>query len=113
MTAAAAVPGEEGLLLEVAGLLLIVLIGVTALVDGTGEPSRALDFKAGDAPIALVFSGAALAFYALIGFEDSANVAEEVTEPRRAYPVALFGGLAVALVAFICSRHAGSPAAPR
>ena len=38
-----------------------------------------------------MLAGAALAFYALIGFEDSVNVAEETTEPRRIYPRALFG----------------------
>ena len=39
-------------------------------------------------------AGAALAFYALIGFEDSVNVAEEAQDPIRIYPKVLFGGLA-------------------
>ena len=45
--------------------------------------------------------GASLAFYALIGFEDSVNVAEETQEPSRAFPRALFGGLAVAGVIYL------------
>ena len=38
----------------------------------------------------------ALAFYALLGFEDSVNLAEETQKPRRDFPRALFGGLAIA-----------------
>ena len=41
-------------------------------------------------------AGAAIAFYALIGFEDSVNVAEETQDPPRTYPKALFGALAIA-----------------
>ena len=40
--------------------------------------------------------GAGLAFFALIGFEDSVNVAEEARDPGRDYPRALFGGLLIA-----------------
>ena len=32
-----------------------------------------------------------LAFYALIGFDDSVNVAEETRNPSRTYPRAIFG----------------------
>ena len=46
--------------------------------------------------LAASLAGSALAFYALIGFEDSVNVAEETRDPSRAYPRALFGGLAIA-----------------
>lgn len=37
-----------------------------------------------------VFSGAFLAFYAFIGFEDMVNIAEEVKSPRRNMPRAIF-----------------------
>ncbi len=85
-------------LIEVVGLLLIVGIALSVIFGGSGEadPSRALDFKAGDTVFALVLSGAALAFYAFVGFEDSANMAEEVQDPSRAYPKALLTGLLVA-----------------
>jgi basic amino acid/polyamine antiporter, APA family len=82
--------------IELTGLLLVVLIGLVFLLDGGGDPGRAFEFKAGDAVPFAILGGASLAFFALIGFEDSVNVAEECHEPTRAYPVALFTGLLIA-----------------
>jgi basic amino acid/polyamine antiporter, APA family len=83
-------------LVEVGGLLLIVLVAAVAIFGGDAEPSRAFELKAGSSVFAASLAGAALAFYALIGFEDSVNVAEETRDPARSYPKALFGGLAIA-----------------
>jgi basic amino acid/polyamine antiporter, APA family len=82
--------------IELTGLVLVVLIGLAFLLDGGGDPGRALDFKAGEAVPLAILGGASLAFFALIGFEDSVNVAEECQEPSRAYPTALFAGLLIA-----------------
>lgn len=83
-------------LIEVAGLLMIIVIGFAALGDAGADFGRNLEFKEGVTPFFAILSGAGLAFYALIGFEDSVNIAEEVHEPSRNYPRILFGGLAVA-----------------
>jgi amino acid transporter len=83
-------------LVEVGGLLLIVIIAAVAIFGGDAEPARAFEFKDGSSVFAATLAGAALAFYALIGFEDSVNVAEETRDPARTYPKALFGGLAIA-----------------
>jgi amino acid transporter len=88
-------------LIEVFGLLLIVLIGITALSTGSGEPSRALEFKEGTSVFLAIMAGAALSFYALIGFEDSVNVAEETQNPSRVFPRALLGGLLIAGVLYL------------
>lgn len=48
-----------------------------------------------------VFQGAALAFFAFIGFEDMVNVAEEVHEPERTMPKALLTALGIATVVYI------------
>jgi len=82
--------------IELIGLLLVVVIGAAFLLDGGGDPGRALDFKSGSSVPLAVLGGASLAFFALIGFEDSVNVAEETKEPSRVYPRALFLGLAIA-----------------
>lgn len=83
-------------LIEATGLLVIIGIGVVALVRGEGDPGRALELNTEGAAWMGVLGGAALAFYALLGFEDSVNLAEEARHPRRDYPRALFGGLAIA-----------------
>ena len=82
--------------IEVFGLLLILAIGVAALFIGSGEPGRAFEFKEGTSVPLAILAGAALSFYALIGFEDSVNVAEETQNPSRIYPRVLLGGLLVA-----------------
>ena len=87
--------------IEVAGLLLVVVIAIAALADGQGDAGRAFEFKEGESVIGAMLGGAALAFFALIGFEDSVNVAEEAKDPRRAFPRALFGGLLVAGVIYL------------
>ena len=83
---------------EVGGLVLITVIGLAVLFDGGGDTGRALEFdtEGNESTIAAILAGTALSFYALIGFEDSANVAEEVRDPQRSYPLAIFGGLAIA-----------------
>lgn len=83
-------------LIELAGLLLIVVIGAAAVIGGTGDPSRALEFKDGVEIPWAILAGAGLSFYALIGFEDAVNVAEETQDPSRSFPKALFGGIAIA-----------------
>jgi amino acid transporter len=87
--------------IEVAGLLLIVVVGVFAFGDAGADAGRAVDFKEGESVFFAIAGGATLAFYALIGFEDSVNVAEETRDPRRAFPRALFGGLAIAGVIYL------------
>ena len=77
-----------------------------------GDPGRAVEFKEGTAPALAILAGAALAFYALIGFEDSVNIAEETTRPERSYPVALFAGLAAAGAIYLVVTIVASMAVP-
>jgi APA family basic amino acid/polyamine antiporter len=99
-------------LIEVSGLLLVVVIGFAFLADGGGEPSRALDFKADTSVFSAILAGAGLAFFALIGFEDSVNLAEEAKKPRVDYPWALFGGLIVAGLIYLLVTVIASMAVP-
>ncbi|WP_083473296.1 APC family permease [Frankia sp. R43] len=87
--------------IELAGLLLIVGIGVYALLTGTGEPGRAFELRAeGPAPLALL-AGTTLAFYSMLGFENSVNLVEEARRPRRDLPRALFGGMFIAGIVYL------------
>ena len=83
-------------LVEMGGLALIVIVAFAAIAGGDAEPSRAFEIKEGGSLLGVALAGAAIAFYALIGFEDSVNVAEETQDPARTYPKALFGALAIA-----------------
>ena len=89
-------------IIEVSGLLVIIAIGAFAIFSGDGDPSRLTDVNTGDDGIVLgLLGGAALAFFALVGFEDSVNMAEEVHAPSKIFPRALFVGLAVTGVIYV------------
>ena len=84
-------------LIELGGLFLVVVIGAAFLFDGGGDAARAFEFKDSDTtPALLVIAGASIAFYALIGFEDAVNVAEETKDSTHAFPRTLFMGLGIA-----------------
>lgn len=82
--------------IEVSGLILVVVLAARFVLGGSGEPERVLQFTPGISPAVAVLGAALLAFYSFVGFEVSANVAEEVKDVRRVYPRALFGALLVA-----------------
>ncbi len=93
---------------ELAGLALVLLIGVLVFVGGGADLDRPFEFNEGGYPVLLALAGATLAFFAMTGFENAANVAEEVQDPSRVYPLALLGGMATAgliylLISFIAS----------
>ena len=88
-------------IIEVAGLLLIIVIGVFALGGGSADVGRTLEFKQGATPIGAIIAGVTIAFYALIGFEDAVNVAEETEDPSRVFPRALFGAMLLAGVIYL------------
>ena len=82
---------------ELSGLLIIVVIGLMAISAGEGDVSRALEFKkADDGGIFWpVIAGTTLAFFAMVGFEDSVNMAEECKDPVRHFPKVLLAGLVI------------------
>lgn len=98
--------------IEVFGLLLIIVIGLAALGTEQADFSRNFEFSGDGSPALLVIAGASLAFYALIGFEDSVNVAEEVRHPAKSYPIALFGGLLAAGIIYMLVTMTASAVVP-
>jgi amino acid transporter len=99
-------------LVEMGGLILIVIIAAVAVGQGDADVGRAFEFKEGSSIFAATLAGAALAFYALIGFEDSVNVAEEAKDPTRTYPRVLFGGLLIAGVLYLLVTIGASVVVP-
>jgi amino acid transporter len=82
-------------IVEVSGLLIVIVVGVIGIFKGAGDPARALAFEAPDGALLGVLGATALGFYALIGFEDAVNLAEECHQPHKTFPVALFTGIAI------------------
>jgi basic amino acid/polyamine antiporter, APA family len=79
---------------ELTGLLIIIFIGLWAIGAGQGDVSRVTQFKAGDAGMFWpVIAATTLAFFAMVGFEDSVNMAEECQNPTGDFPKVLLAGL--------------------
>jgi APA family basic amino acid/polyamine antiporter len=79
---------------ELTGLLIIIFIGLWAIGAGQGDVSRVTQFKAGDAGMVWpVIAATTLAFFAMVGFEDSVNMAEECQNPTGDFPKVLLAGL--------------------
>ncbi len=78
---------------EASGLLLVIVVGVSFLAANTPEPAaKAVSWPAWTS----IGQGAAVAFFAFIGFEDMVNVAEEVRSPKRNLPIAIVAALLIA-----------------
>jgi len=89
-------------LVELTGLLIIIFIGLWAIGAGQGDVSRVTQFKAGDAGMFWpVIAATTLAFFAMVGFEDSVNMAEECTNPTKHFPIVLLAGLLITGVIYV------------
>jgi basic amino acid/polyamine antiporter, APA family len=82
---------------ELTGLLIIIFIGLWAIGAGQGDVSRVTQFKTSVDGSAFwpVIAATTLAFFAMVGFEDSVNMAEECENPTRIFPKVLLTGLLI------------------
>src|SRR5690606_30702379 len=87
--------------IEVSGLLLIVILGMSFLGSVSYLDARTPSNPAGDITLPLLLGGAVLTFYSFIGFEDMLNVAEEVKNPKRNIPRALIAAVAGSSIIYI------------
>jgi APA family basic amino acid/polyamine antiporter len=81
---------------ELTGLLIIIVIGFWAIGAGQGDVSRIFEFKPSEGSGGMVWAAIAattLAFFAMVGFEDSVNMAEETKDPVKTFPKILLLGL--------------------
>ena len=86
---------------EVTGLVLVIVVAAIVFTSGNGEPSRLLEFAPDVPPLQGAFAASIVAFFSFLGFEAAANMAEEVRNPSRAYPRALFGAICTAGVVYL------------
>jgi amino acid transporter len=89
--------------IELSGLLIIIGVGIYAVLAGKGEPSRLTEIQTSpNSGVLLAITAAtSLAFFAMVGFEDSVNMAEECQDPPRIFPKALLAGLGAAALIYI------------
>src|SRR5918993_2672577 len=81
---------------ELTGLLIIIVIGLWAIALGQGDVSRVTEFNTADrSALWSVIAATTLAFFAMVGFEDSVNMAEECKDPVRHFPKVLLAGLVI------------------
>ena len=94
--------------IELTGLLIVIVAGAVAVGRGHGDVSRIVEFPADSVPALAILAGAIIAYYSFVGFETSANVAEEIRDPSKVYPMALFGALTAAGVVYVLVGLAGA-----
>ncbi|MNS66648.1 putative amino acid permease YhdG [compost metagenome] len=90
-------------LIELSGLLMVILLGFYAMAGGQADFSRVIAFDTPEdkSVFLAVTSATALAFFAMVGFEDSVNMAEETHEPSRIFPKVMLTGLGITAVIYV------------
>jgi len=98
---------------EIVGLVIVMVIGVWVVVSGDADYGVLADFDTGGTswPLAIL-AGVALSFFAMTGFENTANVAEETVDPHRSFPRSLIGGMVTAGVVYVLVSMAAALTVP-
>ncbi|WP_209713188.1 APC family permease [Marmoricola sp. OAE513] len=90
-------------LVEMAALAIVIVIGFVAIGGGDGDLDRITVFENPDDKglFAAVTVATAIAFFSMVGFEDSVNMVEETKDPHRIFPRAMFTGLGIAVIIYM------------
>lgn len=99
-------------IIEVSGLVIVVVVVAVLVAGGGGDVSRVVQGPEGTGVATAVLAGAIIAYYSFVGFETSANMIEEVKDPSKTYPRALFAALIVAGAVYVLVGLASSIALP-
>jgi amino acid transporter len=97
---------------EVAGLVIVVVIGIWYIAQGDADFGVLADISVSGNPALAVLAGIAFSFFAMTGFENTANVAEETIDPHRAFPRSLVGGMVVAGTVYVLVSMAAALTVP-
>lgn len=91
--------------IEVGGLLLIIFVGAYFIFNGDYQLANLTEFppvaEESSKPWLPIVSASALIFFAYMGFEDIANIAEEAEEPSKILPKAFIYTLLISTVIYI------------
>jgi APA family basic amino acid/polyamine antiporter len=100
------------LLVIVAGLFYIKVANYSPFIPPAGSPGAGgaqsspsllqdLGFAPGSFGVTGIFTGAALVFFAFIGFDIVATAAEETKNPQRDMPIGILGSLAICTALYV------------
>ncbi|MGO2931786.1 APC family permease [Microbacterium sp.] len=98
--------------IELSGLVTVIVVVAFFVTGGGGDLSRVVETPEGTGVGFAVLGGAIVAYYSFVGFETSANVIEEVREPSKTYPKALFAALITAGAVYVLVGLASAVALP-
>jgi amino acid transporter len=90
-------------MVEVTALAIVIAIGFYVMATQGADLGQVVVFdNASDRGIfAAVTVATAIAFFAMVGFEDSVNMVEETREPERIFPRVMLTGLGIAVVIYM------------
>ncbi|WP_210438110.1 APC family permease [Nocardioides xinjiangensis] len=90
-------------IVEMLALAIVILIGLWVIGRGEGDLGRITVFESPDDKglFMAVTIATAIAFFSMVGFEDSVNMVEETKDPRRIFPRTMFTGLGIAVVIYM------------
>ncbi|WP_200956402.1 APC family permease [Nocardioides sp. Soil777] len=97
---------------ELSGLIIVMIIGVWYVAEGNADFGTLTDISVSGNPALAVLAGVALSFFAMTGFENTANVAEETIDPYKAFPRSLVGGMIVAGIVYVLVSMAAALTVP-
>jgi basic amino acid/polyamine antiporter, APA family len=90
-------------LVEVTALAIVIAIGFYVMATQGADLGQVVVFdnSADRGIFAAVTVATAIAFFAMVGFEDSVNMVEETREPERIFPKVMLTGLGMAVVIYM------------
>jgi basic amino acid/polyamine antiporter, APA family len=91
-------------IIEATGLMLVLFVGLWAFTRGGDVDFArvvAFDTDSDKSTFMAVTAATSLAFFAMVGFEDSVNMAEETKDPAKTFPKVLLSGLTIAGIIYI------------
>ena len=90
-------------IVEMTALAIVIGIGIWVVGRGDGDLGRITVFESPDDKglFMAVTVATAIAFFSMVGFEDSVNMVEETQDPLRIFPRTMLTGLGIAVVIYM------------
>ena len=90
-------------IIEMAALAIVIAIGFWVIGRGDGQVDQITVFESpSDKGLFMAVTVAtAIAFFSMVGFEDSVNMVEETKDPERIFPKIMLTGLGISVIIYM------------